>query len=39
MIDPKVFNDAYQVDCMLQVKEAKYIGIEGEMKPEIYSIE
>jgi uncharacterized Fe-S center protein len=38
MIDYKIFNDAYHVDCMLQVQEAKDIGIEGEVKPEIYRI-
>jgi uncharacterized Fe-S center protein len=38
MIDYKVFNDAYETDCMLQVKEAKAIGIEGEVKPEITRI-
>jgi uncharacterized Fe-S center protein len=38
MIDYKVFNDAYHVDCMMQVKEAKAIGIEGEVKPEIHRI-
>ena len=36
LIDYAVFNDAYRVDCMLQVQEAKAIGIEGEVKPEIY---
>jgi len=36
LIDYEVFNDAYRVDCMLQVQEAKAIGIEGEVKPEIY---
>jgi uncharacterized Fe-S center protein len=38
MIDYKVFNDAYHVDCMLQVHEAKSIGIEGEVKPKIHRI-
>ena len=38
MIDYKVFNDAYHVDCMLQIKEAKDIGIEGEVKPKISRI-
>lgn len=37
-VDYKVFNDAYGVDCMLQVQEAKTIGIEGEVKPEITRI-
>jgi len=39
MIDYKVFNDAYEVDCMLQVKEAKAIGIAGEVKPKIARID
>jgi len=38
MIDYKIFNDAYNVDCMLQVQEAKDIGIEGKVKPRIYRI-
>jgi uncharacterized Fe-S center protein len=38
MVNYKVFNDAYHVDCMLQVQEAKEIGIEGEVKPEISRI-
>ena len=38
MIDCRIFNDAYHVDCMLQVQEAKAIGIEGELKPEILRI-
>jgi len=38
MVNYKVFNDAYHVDCMLQVQEAKDIGIEGEVKPEISRI-
>ena len=37
-IDYKVFNKAYHVDCMLQVQEAKDVGIEGEVKPEISRI-
>ena len=35
MIDCKVFNETSHVDCMLQVKEAKRIGIEGDLNPEI----
>jgi uncharacterized Fe-S center protein len=35
MIDYKIFSNAYNVDCMLQVQEAKSIGIEGEVEPEI----
>jgi len=38
MIDYRVFNDAYNVDCMLQVQEAKAIGIEGELKPQMHKI-
>jgi len=38
MIDYKIFNDAYHVDCMLQVQEAKDIGIEGKVKPKIHRI-
>jgi uncharacterized Fe-S center protein len=38
MVDYKIFNGAYHVDCMLQVQEAKAIGIEGEVKPEIHRI-
>ena len=34
-IDYKVLNDASKVDCMLQVEEAKVIGITGELKPKI----
>ena len=34
-IDYKMFNDASHVDCMLQVQEAKAIGLEGEVKPKI----
>jgi uncharacterized Fe-S center protein len=39
MIDYKVFNNAYYVDCMLQVQEAKKLGVKGEVKPEIHRIE
>jgi hypothetical protein len=35
MIDYKIFNEAAHVDCMLQVQEAKVIGIEGNVKPKI----
>ncbi|MEM3378249.1 MAG: DUF362 domain-containing protein [Candidatus Bathyarchaeia archaeon] len=38
MIDYKIFNDAYSVDCMLQVKEAKNLGIEGDIAPKINRI-
>ena len=36
--DYKKFNDAYGVDCMLQAKEAKKIGIKGELKPKVQEI-
>ena len=35
MVNYKVFNKLSNVDCMLQVQEAKTIGIKGEVKPEI----
>ena len=35
MIDYKVFNEASHVDCMLQVKEARKIGLKGDLKPKI----
>jgi uncharacterized Fe-S center protein len=38
MVDYKLFNDAYHVDCMLQVQEAKALGILGEVNPEIVKI-
>jgi uncharacterized protein len=38
MVDYKMLNDASHVDCMMQVNEAKAIGIEGEVKPKINTI-
>jgi hypothetical protein len=38
MINYKLLNDASHVDCMLQVKEAKALGIEGELKPKINTV-
>jgi uncharacterized Fe-S center protein len=38
MIDYKVFNTASTVDCMLQVHEAKDIGIKGEVNPKITTL-
>jgi uncharacterized Fe-S center protein len=38
MVDYKMLNDASHVDCMLQVQEAKALGIEGEAKPKINTI-
>jgi hypothetical protein len=35
MIDYKGFNEASSVDCMLQVQEAKDLGLKGEVKPKI----
>ena len=37
-IDYKVFNNAYDTDCILQVQEANALGIEGEVKPKIARI-
>ena len=37
-VDYKVFNQASEVDCMLQVRETKALGIEGEVKPKIIRI-
>jgi uncharacterized Fe-S center protein len=37
-IDYKVLNNASHVDCMLQIKEAKALGIKGEFKPKIKTI-
>ncbi len=34
-VDYKKLNEAAEVDCMVQVKEAKILGIEGEIKPKI----
>jgi uncharacterized protein len=34
-VDYKKFNEASEVDCMVQVKEAKALGIEGEVNPKI----
>lgn len=38
MIDYKPFNEASNVDCMLQVQEAKDIGLKGEVKPKITTV-
>jgi uncharacterized protein len=37
-VDYKVFNEASHVDCMIQVKEAKALGIKGELNPKITEI-
>jgi hypothetical protein len=37
-VDYKLLNYASHVDCMLQVKEAKALGIEGEVKPKINAL-
>jgi uncharacterized Fe-S center protein len=38
MVNYEIFNKAYHVDCMLQVMEARVLGIEGEVKPKIEKI-
>ncbi|MCD1296251.1 4Fe-4S ferredoxin [Methanocella sp. CWC-04] len=38
MADYHVFNEAYEVDCMTQVKELKDLGFDGELDPEIKMI-
>jgi uncharacterized Fe-S center protein len=35
LADYTILNEAYGVDCMLQVEEAKRIGIRGDVKPKI----
>ncbi len=37
-VDYKELNKAADVDCMMQVKEAKALGIEGEVKPKIITL-
>lgn len=37
-VDYTVFNEASHVDCMIQVKEAKTLGIAGELNPKITKI-
>lgn len=36
--DYKIFNEAYNVDCMVQVLEAAKLGIKGDIKPQIQGI-
>src|SRR4030066_2178720 len=38
MADYEIFNEAYDVDCMLQVEEAKEIGIKGDVNPKTINI-
>ena len=38
MVDYKVFNSISNVDCMIQVEEARKIGIPGEIRPKIIRI-
>jgi uncharacterized Fe-S center protein len=38
MADYKIFNEAYGVDCMVQVQEAAELGIKGNVKPKIETI-
>ena len=37
-VDYKVLNESSEVDCMVQVKEANALGIDGEVKPKINNI-
>jgi uncharacterized Fe-S center protein len=37
-VNYKVFNEASNVDCMLQVQEAKTLGIKGEVQPKIEAL-
>ncbi len=37
-VDYRVFNEASEVDCMVQVQEAKALGIPGELKPKIVTL-
>ncbi len=34
-IDVKVFNEASELDCMVQVEEAKKLGLQGDLEPEV----
>ncbi len=38
MANLKALNDSSQVDCMLQVKEAKELGIRGDLSPKIVQV-
>ena len=38
LADYKVLNDSAHIDCMLQVKEAKRLGLKGDVKPKINAI-
>jgi uncharacterized Fe-S center protein len=38
MVDYKIFNEASNVDCMIQIKEARSIGIQGEIEPKIKAL-
>jgi hypothetical protein len=38
MIDYKILNESSGVDCMLQVQEAKAIGLEGDLKPKVTTL-
>ena len=37
--DYRIFNDAYNIDCMLQVEETKKLGIEGKVNPRIVKLD
>jgi uncharacterized protein len=39
MFDYMRFNEAYGVDCLLQVQEAKAIGVVGDLKPKIKTLQ
>jgi uncharacterized Fe-S center protein len=38
LADCKILNEASHVDCMLQVQEAKGLGIKGDLKPKVVNI-
>jgi uncharacterized Fe-S center protein len=37
-VDYKIFNEASKVDCMVQLQEAKALGIEGDINPKIRTL-
>jgi uncharacterized Fe-S center protein len=37
-VDYKILNEASEVDCMVQVKEAKALGIEGDIESKINTL-
>jgi uncharacterized Fe-S center protein len=38
MVDYKIFNKLSGIDCMSQIKEAKKIGIPGQLRPQIIKL-